>query len=825
MLAKRNIVFILIAFAVLISNTAFAQLTKIRGTITDSASGEAIPFVHVVFQNTNIGTTSDFEGKYFLESYDATDSLIYSTVGYHRLTVPIKKGQYQEVNVTLNPKVNTLTNYTVIAGENPAVVVLKNVIKNRDNNNPIKNLDSYQYEVYNKIRFDANNLTDEFMNRKVFKPFQFIFDHIDTSALNGKTYLPLFLTESLSDYYYRKDPKATKEIIKASKISGLDNESYSQFLGDMYQNVNVYRNYVTLFDKNFISPISGVALLYYNYYMVDTVILDDHFCYEIMFKPKRKQEMTFTGSLWIDTKTYAIKKLDVTIAKDANINFINDIQCVQEFRLVDGKYWMKHKENIIIDFNVFEDEGSVMGFFGHKTTSYSNYIFNSPLDDPFYSTASNIEVNENSLERSEDFWTENRHDSLNRDEQTIYYMVDTLKTLPAFNTWVDIINMVLTGYYIHKDFEFGPYASTLSFNEVEGMRVRLGGRTSNDFSTKIMFEAYAAYGSRDNKFKYRTGFSYIFNKLPRRAFGLFYKNDIEQLGQSDNAFREDFFLASFLRRNPFDKLTMVEEWKSYYEHEWFPGLSNTVTFKNRVLFPGQNLKFEFFSNQKMETKSSITTSEIKLHTRFAYQEKFIMGEFERVSLGTPYPVLELNYTYGIKGFMGGDFLYHRADIMLTDWFNIATWGWSKYVLQAGRIWGTLPYPLLHLHEGNETYAFDQYSFNTMNYFEFASDKWISLYYTHHFDGLFLNKIPLMRKLKWREVAFVNAVAGNLDEKNLNYSNFPYGMSVLSKPYFEAGIGVENIFKFLRIDAIWRLSHLNKPGVTRFGIYASFMVMF
>lgn len=806
----------------MLSGTTFSQITKIMGTVRDSISKEPLPFVSIVLKGSAIGTTTDFNGKFSLEAKTKSDSIVITYVGYKRVAKAFAKNKFQTINIDLIPSTLTLNTIEIIAGDNPANILLRKVIDRKDINNREK-FDSYQYEIYNKIQFDLNNIDEKFKNRRVLKPFQFVFNEMDTSTINGKAYLPIFLSEAISDFYYRKKPKAEREVIKATKVSGVDNESVQQFVGNMYININVYDNYIPVFQKNFISPIANFGPGFYKYYLVDSTFIGNQWCYKVMFKPRRKQELTFTGNMWIHDTTFAVKKIEMRMDEGANINFISDLVTSMEYGIVDGTNWMLTKENLVIDFNPLE--GKNEGFFGHRTATYRNFILNKEMPDAFYNTPTNIIVEEGSFEKSEEYWNKNRHDSLNKNELAIYNMVDSVKNLPAFRTWVDIIQTMVTGYYVKGNFEYGPYASVLSFNDIEGARFRVGGRTSNDFSKKLMFTGYTAFGTKDQKLKYGAGFLYILDKNPRQSIGYNYKDDIEQLSQSSNAFREDFLFASVFRKSIADKLTMVKSHTGFYEKEWLSGYSNTLTLTHRELFPLMGLKYEIYSNGSKEVKNSITTSEIKLSSRFAYQEKFVMGEFERVSLGTKYPILQFDYTYGLNGIWNSDFEYHKLVLNFKDWFNVRSFGWSKYIIEAGKIYGTVPYPLLKLHEGNETYVFDEYAFNLMNFYEFASDQYVSFYYTHHFDGYFLNKFPLLRKLKWREVALVKGVVGSLRDENRNIMQFPTSLSGVAKPYFEAGVGVENILKIFRVDGLWRLSYLDHPNVTKFGIRVSMQFTF
>jgi hypothetical protein len=479
------------------------------------------------------------------------------------------------------------------------------------------------------------------------------------------------------------------------------------------------------------------------------------------------------------------------------------------------------KDYRLVDMNPIKaDFIDALGLFGHRTTTYNNYIFDQPKSDEFYTSTTNVIVQSEAYGRDEDWWQQNRPDSLSATEQEIYDVVDTIMSLPVYNRYEKLGNLIATQYWMAGKFEIGPIYKFVSFNSIEGLRLRFGGRTSYKFSKKINLEGHVAYGTLDQEFKYGMGAKYIVNKNPWRSFGLSFKYDMEQLGQDPNAFSEDNFFASFFRRSPADKLTMVREYKAYYEHEWFNGFSNTIRFIRRDVFAIGDEKFIINDNGSQYIDNSLVSNEIQLYTRLTFRERYFYGVFERNILGTKYPVLEFLYGYGIPGFPDSDVEYHRLHFRLKHWFNIANIGWSKYVFETGKIWGKLPYPFLKIHEGNETFFFYSGASNLMNYYEFISDTYATLTYTHHFDGLFLNRIPLMRKLQWREVVQGRAVWGSLTEENKAYTVFPENSGEVSKPYFEAGVGIENIFRVGRIDAVWRLSHLQAEDVSPFGIFIS-----
>ncbi len=797
------------------------DLTKIMGIVRDAQTGDTLPFVSIYFKNTQIGTTTGFDGKFSLESRKATDTLVASYIGFVTSYIPIQLYRFQTLDIDLEPDRYELSGVVIRPGENPAEVLLRKINDHKPQNDPDK-VEAYNCQAYTKMQFDVNNLSEKFQNRRVLEPFKFVFNQIDTSVINGKVYLPVMISEAFSDLYYRKTPRDRKEIIKASQISGIENQTMSQFVGNMAQDIKVYDNFISLFQKNFVSPIASMGLLYYKYYLIDSTFIDNNWCYNIMFKPRRKQELAFTGNLWVHDTTYAIKKLEMRMAGDVNLNFVNDLMISQEFGKVNSDRWMLTREQTVADFNVIVDSKITMGFFGTRTVLYSGYDFTPASDEKIYSMPTNIVVMDDANRKDAEFWKKSRPEALTHREAAVYRLSDTLKQMPLFRTYVDIIKMVVTGYYVKGNFEWGPYSSTYSFNQIEGSRLRVGGRTSNDFSTKLMLNGYLAYGTRDQNFKYSAGFMYMLGKLPDRVLTASYKHDVEQLGASENAFRQDFILNSIFRRNPQDKLSVVSQYKGSYKHEWFTGFSNTFTFTSRNIstLKGAGIYLYDPVSQDYVLTEHITTTEFSLGLHYGFREKQLAGEFERIVVSTPYPVFNLKYAFGVKVLFNGEYEYHSLSGNVSQWFSFLSAGWLKYNIEAGKIWGKLPFPLIEILPGNETFYHDDYAFNLMNYYEFIADEYLSYHVIYHMEGLFLNRIPLIRKLKWREVAQFKGTMGRTTADNQFYNQLPEGAYFISKPYMEAGIGIENIFRFLRIDAVWRLTYNDHPNIKPFGIMFS-----
>ncbi len=828
---KSRFLSLFILTAVLFSFNSRAQ-TIISGKVFDLKTKEPLPFVNVILKGTNAGATSDFDGNFQINTSKTADSIVGSYIGYKRFAAPIKNGVSQTINIPLEIMEEgfTLNEVVINPGENPAHRIIKAVIAHKEKNNKQK-LSAYEYEVYNKLEFDLNNIPKHLKDKKAFKPIKFIFDNVDSSNSGEKPFLPLFMIETLSEFYYLEKPKAKKEIIKASKITGVENQSISQVMGDMYQNINIYDQDIIVFGKDFKSPVADNAIFNYKFYLEDSLFIDNHWCYHIRFKPRRKQELLFSGNMWVADTTFGLKRLEMSIPNEANINFINAANIIQEYTYVDST-WMLNKDRLVIDF--VPDMGlglkkeNATGVYGRKTTSYKKIIVNKPRDNGFFKIGENIVVEEGATKKSDDFWNTARHDSLSSNEKKIYKMIDTIQGLPIYHTWTDIITILISGYKTLGNFEIGPYSNLVSYNRLEGSRLRFGGRTSSQFSRWYEISGYVAYGLKDEKWKYSVGFRTFLSKKPdRQLVGINYKSDLEILGQSQNGFSNDNFIASFLRRTPLNSLTRVEQTQFWYEREWFQGFSNKLTFVNRKLSPVGNFRYDYTkTNGDTAAKPYIRTSEIRFTTRFAYDEKYIDGDFSRTNLGTKYPVLQLTYTHSLKHVYEGQFDYQKLVLNVNDRIRLGSLlGYTDYTIEGGKIWGTVPYPLMELHGGNQTYLYDYMAYNMMNYYEFASDQYASLWIFHHFEGLFLNKIPLMKRLKWREVATYKVLIGSVNTKNKQELLFPSTLYSLNKgPYHEVSAGIENIFKFFRVDAFWRLSYLDQIKYP-WGIRAGFQMTF
>lgn len=807
---------IFVLFLLLSVFTLSAQTTKVRGQVTDAKTGEPLPLVSVFFVGTTIGVTTDFEGFYTIETREKVSQLAVSFLSYEKQTVQIRPGAFNTVNFELVPIINDLNEVTITPGENPAHVILRNISKNKKRNNPMEK-ESYIYSTYTKMELDVANIKPEFKNKKLQKNFGFVFQYMDTSVINGKAYLPVMISEANADYYYRKSPRVAREVVRASRISGIEEDyTLAQFTGNLHVKVNLYDNYINIFQVNFASPLSDHGLLYYKYFLVDSVQKNGRKLYKIRFHPKGISTPVFDGEVNIDSLTWALESARLRMAKGLNVNWIKDLVIENTNELINDSTWFLKQDKILADFTVqMKDSSKLVSFMGHRQIDYSNVLVNVDIPQEIVKLDNDVIMDENVLKNDESYWQSVRPYELSEKEQNIYNMVDSIKNVPLYRNIYDMINTILFGYYQTDKLEWGPYYKLFSFNELEGVRFQLGVRTTSELSKRVRLSGYGAYSTKDHAFRGGGSVEYVFNMLPTSKLTVSGKHDVLQLGASENAFTTGNILSSIFSRGNNEKLTLINQFDLKYEKEWRQGFTNTFSLEYRQMFPTPFVNFIRSDSTEME---QIPTTQFRLGTRLSKNEIIVRKTFEKMSMGSDYPIVGVDLTAGLKNVFNCDYEYYRTEISVKHHITIAPIGYSDVMLSGGKIFGKVPYPLLKLHEGNATYFYDPYAFSCMNFYEFASDLWGAVFWEHHFRGFFLSKIPLMKRLKWREVATVKALWGTLSDKNNgNLPDteaillFPEGMSSVSKPYIETGVGVENILRCIRVDAIWRLTHRGDRG--------------
>lgn len=840
---------LILALNMLLFITAFGQtkVTKIKGQVIDKVTREKLPFVNIAYKGTAIGTSTDLEGIYELETKFATDSLEISFIGYDAQMIAVQKGVKQEINVQLESLTLDLT-AVVITGKknkykkknNPAVDFMRKVMANK-NKNRIEDRDFYQYEKYEKIQLDLNNLTDEYREKKIFKNFQFIFNYVDTSEVNGKPYLPFFIKETLSRVYYKKNGNVKKEYRDGIKLSGvseyLEDESISGILDFLYRDINIYENNIQLLDNLFISPLSKVALDFYRFYIIDTIEYHGKQVMDMAFYPKNDQSMGFTGNLYISMDSaYSILRTDMTITRNSTINFVRDLSIIQEYEKVDNE-WVVMKDVTVVDFSIGKN---ATGMFGSRSNEFRKYKFDEAAPDGTYSGPTEVIEDPDAYEKGIDFWQERRFTQLTNKEAGIYQMVDTLQTIPAFKRALSLISLVFAGYYTFGKVDVGPVSAIVSFNEVEGFRPRFGGETNLNFSKTVKLQGFLAYGTKDKRLKYSVGALYSlkknFRKNPKNYFAVSVKRETTFPGQDLQFINEDNVLLS-IKRGVSDQMFLNDDIKLEYFRETYQDFTYNLVFQRTKTEAIGNWKFEIDKNDSKRTVKDITTTELGVFLQYAPNQDFFQGRVYRVALYNKYPVLGLDYRAGVKDFLGGEYNYHKLKFSLNKRFNMSVLGFSNVRFEAGKVFGKIPFPLLFLPNANQTYAYQRLAYNMMNFLEFVNDEYTSISVQHYFFGYFFNRIPLFKKLKWREVVSAKVLWGRLtdgnnpdknddlfllptrqgpdiDPSDVEQSTF----NLDGKAYVEASVGITNIFKVLRVDLVKRFTHLDNPNVVNiFGV--------
>ena len=790
-----------------------AQLFQCSGKILNASNGNIIPFATVYLIKSGKGTLSDSSGCFQLSCSYRVDSLIISAVGFKPLEHEVTAQSKFPVQISLSSTDYQLNEISVYAGKNPADILFKKIIAHKWENDQ-KNFESYSFEVYNKLQFCMEDVSEKLKNRHVLKPFAFVFENSDST--NGHSQLPLFLSETISDYYFIREPKAEKEIILSNKITGIKNQSIAQFTGSIYQQINVYENYLSLFKTNFISPISDNGLAYYKYYITDSLSTQITKSYKVKFKPRRPSENTFVGDFWVDSSSFALTDIVMNLSAKANLNFVKDFNLHQKFEKARGGKTIVILDELEVHFNLPQ---KMFGVVAKKQTSYKKAIVNDNSIYEIFDDKISVKLDGKILQKSDEYWAEARHTQLNSQEQESYRMMDSLLNSKVYKHYYTILNTLGTGYLTKGLFEIGPFYNFFTKNSIEGTRYRFGLRTSNKFSKNLMLYGYSAYGSADNKWKYNGGFLFMICKTPRQIISADIIRDYAYGSDHFNELGSDNVFAGFFRKDIPLKTVWMQSEKFIYEKEWLIGFSNKFIFQHRTILPSWNYSFQPSAESAEIKNAAITLSEITYTARFAWQEKFYTGEFLRTSMGSKFPIIEFKYTRAIKGMFNSNFDYQKLYLEVSDKINLHFFGRMEYNIAAGKTYGTLPYPALNVAHGNETYYFSNYSFNGMNNYEFVTDHYASVMITEHFGTFPFRYFPLIKKLKWRSVANAKLLWGGMSPNNkaANYKNEIHIPD--SIPYFETGAGIENIFRILRIDAFWRLTYRDLANATKFGFRA------
>ena len=800
----------------------WAQQTIITGKVTDK-KGDPLGFVQIQFLDSKIGTKSDSLGQFNISTYYPTDTLVFRLLGYQTEKVKIKKDQSQVVEVKMQTQDKEIAEIFLKAPlETRGAQMHRRIIQYKDVNNKEK-LSAYQYHLYNKIQLDANNLDSGLINNPLVDKLALVKNYLQTDSTD-KSLLPVILSESVSDFYYLKDPKLKKEEVEATHITGVDNMQMTQFLGDMALELNIYDNIYDLFNKSFLSPLAPFARSYYQFYLDDSTFIGADWCYKLRFVPKRSGDLVFEGHMWVHDTTYAIKRFEANIAPGANLNYIQEFYFEHSFEQVQKEVWMLTSEKMVLSFKVTE-KSKFLGLVGRKYSQRSNFIINAPKPEEFYRTTNSVAVLNKAKERSEEEWATLRPVALNEKELRIQEMVDSLEAQPFYQNMRKLTYFATTGYWpIHK-IELGSVASLVSANPVENLRVAVALRTSNEFSKRLELGGRLAYGFGDERFKYNLKLRYNITPQKRGMLTAYYNYDIEQIGQAPTASSMGTSFVTFLSTAPFDKLTFVQKTGVSLEKDVKKDLILYGAFEWKNYTPLGLATYQQLSGPDTIQISQLTATELTTRIRWTKDEEFLSGSFDRTALRSPYPILSFQGIFGFKDVFGSNYSYQKYEFQFEHNTQLGVLGRMRYGFTLGYINGTTAYPLLKVHEGNQSLWLLNSTFNMVNFIEFISDRYVIGFAENRWEGLFFDRIPLIKASKIRLITTERIMLGSLSPKHNQALIVPdFVRPFNGVPYVEVGIGIENIFKVIRIDFLYRATH-QIPGTSPFGIKARYSLNF
>ena len=815
----------------------FSQ-TKVSGYVFDE-NDQPVAFANVIFKGSTEGTITNEDGRFYLESETTWDTLIISFLGYEIEEVKLDKKVNYDLRFVLKEEASALDEVVIVSGkqskkasENPAIRILKKIWE-RKRKNGLNQFKQYEYDKYEKVEFDLNTIDSALIKSRLFKGMEFVFEEVDTSSVTGKTYLPIFINEAVSKVYGDNLLNKEKEDLKGNKNSGFsNNQVIIDFIDDLYADFDVYDNYLKFFDKSFVSPLSRTGIQTYNYVLSDSAFIDNKWCYNIIYYPRRKNELTFKGDFWVNDSTYAIKDINLQASKSANINWVKEIYIEQEFEVLNDSVFLIKRDYMLSDFALNKKEKS-RGVYGKRTTLYENYEFDKPKGEPFYDEEV-YSYNEDIYNRDDAFWEQNRLESLNKDEKGVYKMLDTLKTVKKFKRLYNIGSILASGYveFPSINFDYGPIFSTFGFNDVEGMRLRTGGRTYFGPNDLWRLEGFIAYGFRDDKFKYGISGKWLLNKKSRLTIFGGNRRDVEQIGasltSSTDVLGRSLASSSVIGTGANDKLTNITLTNFGMSIEPSRNFEVRLDGSFRTLRSASPTFSMDYNDPESPTGIASKVKQFESRLSLGYYPKRQMTGYgvERREKNDNFARLFAQLSRGDRNWFDSDFDYTKVQLSYIQPWQVGGFGRLTTSIESGKTFGEVPLGLLSVVPGNQTYFSIYNTFPQLDFYEFVTDTYTSMHIEHNFNGRLFSRIPFLKDYNLRFVLGLRGVWGDLSDENisLNTTGNPVEIPLIApnnRIYYEYSFGVANIFKVLRIDFNFRGNYLDSPDARRFGVTGSF----
>ena len=827
------------------------SFTSASGIVKDSITGEPLPFVSVYFDGSTIGAMTDDNGTFTLQNNQGYTKLAAASLGYDTKFIDLKPGKKNDnLEVLLKPTAFEISEVVVkpkrekyTRKDNPAVELIKKVIAHK-NDNRIEAKPEYQTEVYEKLSLSLDNFNPNLDKNKFLKKFKFIKNYLDTSEFNGKPILTVSVRENLSDFYYRKSPKAEKTIVRAKRMQGIDKTlddggGITSNLEEIFKSINIFDNNIPILLNRFVSPLSStLATTYYHYYIMDTLDVGGDKCVDLAFVPANSESYGFTGRLYITLDgNYAVKKVLLNTPANINLNWVDKLRIEQEFKQMPDSTWVLDQENTFVNFYVVK---GTQQLYAHQLRNYDNYNFNVQNADSVFGLLGALHVLPEATAQPDTFWTHNRPIPLKEKEDALKDLLGQLRKVPAFNAIIKTAEILITGYIPTANdkkvtkFDFGPMNTTFSANHLEGFRMRVGGMTTANLNPYWFASGYLAYGTNDRKIKYNLKLTHSFTKKeyhegenPVNNLSFIQEYDVYTPGQDFLFTSKDNIFVAWKVGEPVTKMQYIRKSVLQYEKECLNGLTWKSWIMNQNTEAAGTLQYiKRDESGNLYHIKDFTTSEIGTQLRFAPGERAYNGRSGKESvfnLSKDAPVFKLSHQLGIKGVLGGDYNYNHTEISAEKRIWLSSFGHIDAQVKAGKVWDKVPFPLLILPNTNQSVTIQPEAFHMMNALEFVTDQYVSFNATYYLKGWILNRIPGIKWLRLREVLSFNMIYGGLTDKNnptLTPGLFllPDGTQPLgSTPYMECSVGLENIFKILRIDYYRRLTYLDHPDIKKGGI--------
>lgn len=851
---------------------------QIHGVVTDSDTGDPIPYLNIYYDGKGVGTITDIDGKYSIDYHEGWNKLTFSMVGYATqvISVSVRTG---ELNLKMKP--DLVLDEVIVKPKkekysrknNPAVELMKKVINAKKASN-LEEKDYYSYNKYQKITFSLNNITqDSLKESNLFKKYPFFRDQVEVCDVTGKNILPISVDETVSQKVYRKEPHSEKTIIKGLNSSGVNElfntgDMLTTVLKDVFQDINIYQDRFRFLQYPFDSPVSNAGIGFYRYYIMDTLDIDKERCFHLTFVPNNSQDFGFTGHLYIlADSTFRVKQCIMNLPKKTDINFVDHMVITQKFEELSTGEWVLAEDDMLCELSYLK---KLLGSFQvRRTTRYSDFGFEEIPDRIFKRKGEEIK-DVNAMMQGDDFWNEYRPTQLTRSESKMDQFVDNLGKIKGFKYIIFVAkafieNFVETGSKDHPSkVDIGPINTIISENYIDGLRLRASAQTTANLNPHLFLRGYYAYGFKDEKSKYKGEIEYSFNKkeyLPRE----YPINSLTFSYSYDNMLPTDKFMATD-KDNVFTsfKVCTVDQYNYErtasikYEREQLSGLRTTVILKHSNYEPcgklfyrtmaGESLLNEAIQNGELTGNDWVkspynvhdfTVAEATFALRYAPGETFVNTKQRRLPVNLDAPVFTLSHTVGLKGVLGSDYTYNMTEAGLYKRWWLSSWGNIDTHLKGGIQWNKVPFPLLIMPAANLSYIIQDETFNLINNMEFLNDRYASLDVSWNMQGKLFNRIPLLNKLKWREFIGVKCLWGKLTDKNNPFlaenasdpdlmlfpghydENGVYRTSSYvmdpKKPYVEISVGIHNIFKLLHVEYVRRLNYNNLPTANKWGI--------